>query len=199
MKLKVPFYQQTSKLNCGPTALRMAFDYLGSSKDLKLIEEKTGISEGKAVSTINLAITARELGFNVDFYSKQLYFNEEHLKKDFYKQHADITSMNESIKIVNKAREIGVNLHEETMTLDELLNKVNEKSAIIALIDWSVISGKNGYQGHFVPIIGYDKENVYIHNQSLTNPQESMKITRDLFDKARIADGTDEDLVIIYL
>lgn len=197
MKLKIPFYQQTSKFNCGPTALRMVFDYLGKSKDLALIEEKVGISEGKAVSTINLAIAAKELGFNTEFYSKQLYFNEEHLKKEFYQQHADITSMNESIKIVNKAKEIGVILHETTMTLDELLNKMSEKKLIITLIDWSVISGKKGYQGHFIPIIGYDNKNVYIHNQSLTNPQESMSISRELFDKARIADGTDEDLVII--
>ena len=199
MKLKIPFYQLTSKFNCGPIALKMAFEYLSNSKELKLIEEKTGINEGKGVLTIDLAIAAKELGFNVDFYSKQLYFNEEHLKKEFYQQHADITSTNDSIKIVNKAREIGVNLHEETMTLEELISKINKKSVIIALVDWNVISGKTGYYGHFMPIIGYDKKSVYVHNQSFTTPQESMKIKRELFDKARTSDGTDEDLVIIYL
>jgi len=49
-----------------------------------------------------------------------------------------------------------------------------------------------------VPLVGYDNENVLIHNHGLRDTQEFMKIDRKLFDEARKAKGTDEDVVVIY-
>ena len=53
-------------------------------------------------------------------------------------------------------------------------------------------------QGHFVPIVGYDEKNIYVHNQGLTNPTENLSIPRELFEQARKAKGTDEDIIFIY-
>ncbi len=199
MKLPVPFYQQTTKLNCGPAALRMVLAYFGDDTDLKVIEERSGIKEGKAVSTIELAIAAASLGYGADFFSKSIFFNQENAKMDFYKNYADL-DLEVSKKLVEKANKHGVKVEETTLSLNNLLSLFTKDSLLIVLLDWNVIKGnkEGGYQGHFVPVIGYDEKSVFVHNHGLTNPKESMIIQRALFDMARKAKGTDEDILVVH-
>lgn len=86
------------------------------------------------------------------------------------------------------------------MTLEEILEKIGKNIIPIILLDWNVVKGKGkeGYHGHFVPIIGYDKNNVYVHNPGLDNPTNCLPIKKYLFEKARKSKGTDEDIIIIH-
>ncbi len=199
MRLDVPFYKQTTSLNCGPVALKMVLAYFGKDEPIKLLEEKTGIEEGKGVSTIQIAIAAASLGYRTDFYSKHVLFNEENLEYKFYQEHGNV-DLERSKRLAKNARELGVNIHERSLSLEELLGFVTKDSIPIVLLNWNVVKGKNekDYQGHFVPIVGYDKQNVYVHNHGLKNTQKFMPIQRETFDEARKSEGTDEDIVIIY-
>lgn len=198
MKIQVPFYKQTTHLNCGPFVLRMVFSFFKKEFPIQLIEEKVGIKSGKAVSTLRLAIAAADLGFKTKLISKQIHFNEENLKLDFVKQYGTI-NLEISKKLVKEAEEKGVELIEKQISLNDLLNYVNEDSIPIVLVDWSIIVGKpeKGYVGHFVPLVGYDEENVYVHNAADDNGA-FFKINKQVFDKARKARGTDEDILIIF-
>ncbi len=199
MKLNVPFYKQTTPLNCGPVALKMVLDYFGKKVSLEIIEKQTGIREGKGISTIQLAIAAILSGCKVDFYSKHVLFNEENLNKEFYKKYGGM-DLEKSKRLVEEARGVGVGVYEKTFSLDDFLKFVTKESIPIVLIDWNVVIVKKekGYQGHFVPVVGYDEKNVCVHNPGLSGPQEFRSISRAVFDEARKADGTDEDLVIVY-
>lgn len=198
MKLNIPFYKQTTKLNCGPTALRMILSYFGEDTDIKLLEEKTGIKKGKGIFTIQIASAAAILGYKTNFYSKHILFNEEYLKLDYYKKYSDM-NLDLSKKLVEEAKKAGVNVQEKTLSLEEILEFVSKNSVPIVLLDWNIVMDKRekGYQGHFVPVVGYDKKDVYVHNHGFNNPQEFMPISREVFNKARKAKGTDEDIVII--
>ena len=199
MRLKVPLYKQTTELNCGPTALKMILSYFGKDIDIKFLEEKTGIKKGKALYTIQIAIAAASLGHQADFYSKHILFNEEHLKLDYYKKYSDM-DLDLSKKLVEEAKRLGVNVQEKKLSLEEILKFVSENSVPIVLLDWNVVKGEKekGYQGHFVPIVGYDKKEIYVHNHGFKNPQKFMPISRDVLDKARKTKGTDEDVVITH-
>ena len=199
MKLEVPFYKQTTPLNCGPAALRMAISYLDKDLGLKIFEDKMGIRKGEGISTIKIATTAALSGYGVDFYSKHILFNEENSKLDYYKKHGDI-NLEQSKKLVEEARKAGLNVEERSLQLKEILKLLSELSIPIILLDWNIVEDrkKEGYQGHFVPIVGYDKENVYVHNPSLEENKKSMLIKREIFNKARKSQGTDEDLVIVH-
>jgi len=85
MKLQIPFYLQTTPLNCGPVALKMVLEFLNKKYSIEELEQATGLEKGKAISTIKLAITAARLGFKAKFFSKSIYFNKENLKLDYYK------------------------------------------------------------------------------------------------------------------
>lgn len=200
MKLEVPFYKQTSLVNCGPTALRMVLAYFGKDEGIKVLEEKTGIKKGKGISTIQIAIAAASLGFRTDFYSKYILFNEENLKHKFYQKYGDIDLLKQSKKLIEDAKIAGVNIQEKTISLEKLLGFVKKDSVPIILLDWNVIKKRKerGYQGHFVPIVGYDEKNIYIHHHGLENPQKFMPVPKKIFDEARKAEGTDEDIMIVY-
>ena len=196
MKLDVPFYRQTGIVNCGTTVLRMVLNYLGGNFDLDIIELKARIKDGKGIFTTQLSVAARELGYGAELHSIDETFNEDNMKEDFYKKFADsefskgITGWN------NRAKKLGVNFSDKSFKIDEIISRLSKWSVPIVLIDWNIIKGKAGYKGHFVPLVGFDKENVFIHNSGDDNGA-FVKIPKKLFDEARNANGTDEDILII--
>ena len=198
MKLNVPFFKQTTHLNCGPVALRMVIAYLDKDPGLELLEKKTAITEGKGTSTIQLASVVASLGFKTKFFSKHIAFNKENLGLEFYKDFSDMDAEKYK-KWMEDARSSGVQMEEKTLTLQELLSFISEDCIPIVLIDWGIITDNKdkGYQGHFVPIVGYDAENVIIHSHGFDKPKEFFEIKRELLDEARKSEGTDEDIVII--
>lgn len=198
MKLSVPFSLQTTPLNCGPVALQMILSYFGDKTDLKIIEEKTGIEEGRGISTIQIAIASASLGYKTHYFSKHIGFNPEHLKHEFYKKYSNL-SKERSERFNREAQNAGVKINEKVVSLNELLNLLTKDSIPIVLLDWNIVKNQKekGYQGHFVPIVGYDSKNVIVHNHGLNNPKEFLAIERSLFDSARKAEGTDEDFLVI--
>lgn len=176
----------------------MVLGYFGDSKSTKFLEEKTLIKEGKGIYTIQIATAASLLGYRTEFFSKYLGVNSENLKLDFYKKYAE--EFRDSDKIVLDAKLAGVKIHEKTLSLEKIISFLSKNSIPIILLDWNIIKHKRekGYQGHFVPIVGYDEKNIYIHNHGLSSPKKFMKISKKIFDEARKAKGTDEDIVIIF-
>ena len=196
MRLEVPFYQQTTELNCGPSALRMVIAYFDRDVGLEILEQRTGIKKDKSISTIQIATASVLSGYQTQFFSKHVYFNKENLKLEFYQKYLDNKVDHE--KLIEEAKNVGVKIEERRMPIEELLRNVTNKTIPIILLDWNVIKGESGYQGHFVPIVGYDNESVYVHNNGLNNPTPFLKIKRELFEQARKSEGTDEDIIIIH-
>lgn len=197
MKLNVPFYKQTTTLNCGPAALRIVLAYIDKDPGIEILEQKTELKEGKGIMTIQIATAAALLGHPTKFFSKHIEFNPENKKLEFYKKYTTETQQSDSA--VKNARRAGVQIEKRTLSLKEILAAITEDSVPIILLDWNVISPKEGrtYQGHFVPVVGYDENNIYVHNHGLVETQAYFPIPKDIFEKARKARGTDEDITII--
>lgn len=199
MKLDIPFYPQTSSMNCGPAALRMVLAYFDKDPGIDILEEKTGIKKGKGILTIQMAIATASLGYKTEILSKYTSLNEENLKLDFYKNYADL-DIEKSQRLSEKAKELSIEIKEQILSLNQILLKLTKDSIPIVLLDWNVIKGtkEKGYEGHFVPLVGYDNENVYVHDHGLKNSEKNKRISKRKFDEARKAQGTDEDILIIY-
>lgn len=52
--------------------------------------------------------------------------------------------------------------------------------------------------GHYVPLVGYDNKFAYVNNSAGRNGKRFQSIDKNMFEKARKAKGTDEDILIIY-
>ncbi len=199
MKLSVPFYKQTTPLNCGPVALKMVLEYFGQNFSIEELEKKVGIKEGKATSTLNLAKAVFDSGFKIKLISKSILPVQENLTSDFHKMFLEEGYVQQSINCFNYLKKNGVEMVEKSMELGELLSYASEDSVPVVLLDWNVLFPLyGGYNGHFVPLVGYDDENVFVHNHGLSDTKEFMEIKRELFDNARKSDGTDEDVLIIF-
>ncbi|MBU0466706.1 MAG: peptidase C39 family protein [Nanoarchaeota archaeon] len=150
------------------------------------------------IFTVQLTTASSSLGHRTKFFSKTLACNPDNFNTDFYKRYAEERALEQTEKLVRDAKQQGVELIEKSLSLEELLAFVTENSLPVVLINWHVISGEDSYHRHFVPIVGYDEKNVYIHQHGLRDTQEFMPVARDLFDKARKAPGTDEDVMVVY-
>ncbi|GBE20112.1 MAG TPA: hypothetical protein ENG87_00185 [Candidatus Pacearchaeota archaeon] len=200
MKLKVPFYKQKNKNDCGPTALQMVLEYLGEPHSREELMNLVYSDKSGVTWTLGLARAATNLGFKTEFYTICLDFNPENYKLDYYKKEADgVSSVKGKLKRLKiESHNLGVQMGERSLTLEELLSKISKDCIPIILLDWSKIKGTDDFIGHFVVIVGYDNKNVYVHNQEFHNPGAFISIDRELFDEARKSNGTDEDIVYIH-
>jgi len=200
MKLDVPFYKQESKFDCGPTALKMVLEFLDKPYSKEQLFDLVDSDRSGITWSIGLAKSAAELGFKTEFYTTSLGFNPENYKLEFYNKKADDSSSTEQKleRLKQEAVKFKVYLNERSLSLKEILSKINEDGIAIILLDWSKILKTDKYTGHFVPIVGFDDNNVYVHNQDLRNPQAYLAIERGLFENARKSKGTDEDIIFIH-
>ena len=197
MKLKVPLYIN-KHYDCGPVCLEMIFDFFGQKKSFEEIQQVVNPEKSGATLTIGLAKAAQHFGFQTTFYTKQLV-NEELFTHEFYQE---VTNGEEEyfkkIKVLTaECESLGVNIYEKTLTLKDITKKISEDCLAIIILDWGVIKGLDKYHGHFVVITGYDEDNIYVNQPGPSNPDTNMKISRELFDRARKAPGTDEDIMFI--
>tara|TARA_Y100000310_G_C20691883_1_gene822833 strand:+ start:140 stop:748 length:609 start_codon:yes stop_codon:yes gene_type:complete len=200
MKIDVPFIKQENSRDCGSIALEMIFSYFGEKVDREQIANLVDSEQRGCTWSVGLAKASSELGFKTEFYSKSLESGDNNFELDYYKQESGggENSLSKVRSLIKKCEQNGVALHEESLTLENILGKINEDCLAIVLLDWHLVRGIGGYHGHFVPIVGYDEKNVYIHQPGDPDPTAFLPIKRELFDEARKAEGTDEDIVLIY-
>lgn len=89
-------------------------------------------------------------------------------------------------------------LRKKSSKLKELLGLIKKDSVPVVLLNWKVISGKDGFQEHIVPVIGHDSKTIYVHNPGLLNPSAHFPISRERFIKSWESKVTDKDVVVIY-
>jgi len=197
MKLNVPFYKSEKDTDCGPLALRMALGYLGEDHSFEEISKLEKQLDTGLVWSIGIARAAKKLGFQVKVLSTT-NFNPEENNIEYYKKYADNKGMLILKEIHEENKALGIENIEKNMQLEELLTYVSNKSIPIVLINWNVVAGKEGFSGHFLPITGYDDENVYVHNPGIAKAMAYLPIKRNIFLKAWESKGTDKDTIVIY-
>jgi len=198
MQLQVPFYKNVGN-NCGPIAVKMVLEYLGERHSLRSIQRSSNPEQSDMTWTLALALATAKVGFRTEFYSTYLGFNPKNENHEFYHKNADIEAADKKMAQLHTwCRNLGVKETEQSLSLDEILGRLSTNCAIIALLDVNRIDRKPGYHGHFVPIVGYDKRYVYIHDSGPLNAVPHFRLTRRQFDIARTAPGTDEDIIFIH-
>ena len=199
MKLSVPFYVQGIN-ECGPVNLQMILEYFGKKHDKEEIKKLVDSDNSGITWGLGLANTASHLGFSAEFYTTSVEVNASNYDLEYYQKQTDgLNAAKEKIKmLLKKARKYGVKMEEKSLTLKEILSKINEDCLAIILVDWSKLNNTSKFIGHFLTIVGYDDKNVYVHHPGPNNPKQCMPIEKELFDLARKSKGTDEDTVFIH-
>ncbi|MAF34772.1 hypothetical protein CMO91_02915 [Candidatus Woesearchaeota archaeon] len=193
MKIDVPFFENKAN-DCGPVALQMVLAYFEKDISLEKIKQTAAVEASGVTWTLGLAKAAAEQGCKVAFYTTKL--GAVH-NNEYYQQHADMEHAPDKLKkLLTHCQTLGVVVKEEKLDLQTLLQHVTKTCIPIVLVDWNVIANKEGYLGHFLPLVGYDGDHVIVH-QPGPQPTPFLTLDRELFDKARKAKGTDEDVVVV--
>jgi len=193
MKINLPHVKQATNRDCGPAVLKSILAYFG--KDISINEMYTiaSVKPDEGFWTIDLASLAKRLGFDSEFFTINLGVNSDNMT--LYQGFTTSNTSDVQAKFKN-AQELGVKCSEESLSLDNILSKLSEDSIIISLVDWDVIfpNGQKKYRGHFIALCGYDDSKIYFMNPAIG---EIENMSKEIYEVARKAKGTDEDLVVI--
>ena len=198
MKLDVPFYINDGN-ECGQISLRMVLEYFGkkiSTEEIsqRAFAERTGMAWG-----IGLAKAAHELGFRTNFYSTNITSEIDMLlKNEFYKKHISANTSNTLYKIISYCKQNKIPLNQKPLSPEELLSTVSQDSIPIVLLNWNLVKEKLGFTGYMVPVVGYDKNYVYVNQPGPAEPMQFYPIRRGVFQAARESDGTDQNVIVVY-
>ena len=196
MRINVPYFKSEKDVECGPRALQMVLSYFGKNLTLPEISQLERQIDTGLVWTLGIARAAKLAGLNSKVISMTNFSHDDEI--DYYEKYKGDKGKIVLEELKKEIGELGVEVEERDLELTELLSFITRKSIPIVLINWYVISRKEGYSGHFVPLVGYDSENVLVHNPGIDRASPFMPLKKELFQKAWESKGTDKDIVIVY-
>lgn len=200
MKFKVPFCMQESYTDCGPIGLKMILEYFGEKYSREELSKLVDSDKSGITWTIGIARAAAQLGFKTEFYTTYLGVNPKIYELEFIQRYADSRSDSKRKvkRLIKDAVKLGVKIEERSLSLSEILSNITEDCIPLIGLDWGIVDKRDFFIGHLVPIVGYTKKNIYVHNPSLWKPYKNMSIQRNTFESARKSSGTDEEIVYIH-
>jgi len=200
MNLDVPVYSQAKDVkDCGPAALKMILSYFGEDIDINKITDLSDPERSGVVPTVGLAKAAAQLGFKVELYTSSLEVDSKNFELEFYKKEASsyLGLVEKAKRLLEELTKYGGKAELKRLELGEILSKINKDCVPLILLNWNTLFNLPDFQGHFVPITGYDDEFIFVNDPDVRKPGNK-KIPRALFDKSRKSQGTDEDIIFIH-
>ncbi|KAI8905506.1 Guanylyl cyclase [Gorgonomyces haynaldii] len=209
----VPHIPQLTTTDCGLAAVSMILTAL--CKPGVSVPELMRVRQISSEWTIQLAyILAYFQVTDFTMYTSYIGVNWQHSTNKFY------GSLSQDMKIVHslfaKAQDHQVRVVPLIVSMENLKRFMSaDQYACIVLVnlnDLVLVSccisyGKSGYQfltesefvGHYIVLIGYDAEqDIFFYRDPGTNAQVCTITSQDL-DRARSAQGTDHDLIIVKI
>lgn len=196
--LDVPLILQKTNMDCGNASLRMAFSFFGKDISWEEINELSMPDRSGAIWTQGLLRASAKLGFDTEFYSLSSGQVDSSLYEvEFVKENSDsIEEVNKKLSFFyDDARNKGALIFQKSINLDFILSKYDNGYIPIVLLAWKLVKGKTD-SNHFVTMVGYDDDFIYV-NDPYKEGQKNMKISKDIFDKARKIKDTEEDILFI--
>jgi hypothetical protein len=206
MKINIPFYVNPDDKRCLQVAMKCVLKYfLDEGYSFEELDKLTGRKGSFGTYTSQIAPVLYDLGLNVKYFSNEALepylqgepFIRKHYGKDAEKilEITDIPVMINSIKKLLK-----YNIFEKKkLSLKEMEEHIRKGRVPLVMIDHNKIISKEGfYQGHFVVMTGFDEKNIFYHESGPFNPEANKKISKKIFEKAMNANGTDNDVIIVF-
>ncbi|RUS71373.1 hypothetical protein EGW08_020869 [Elysia chlorotica] len=211
----VPGVHQCYSWDCGLACVSMVLRSLGEPPSEVYTKDLDAMECGESIWTIDLAYILNRHSVPLEFYTITMGVKPEHSKKPFYQSHFNRDESRVNL-LFRKASQHGIFVQERSLSIEELLYHVQQDRPAIVLVNQSYLhclscAGSNArkcwdcltlcqkpYCGHFVVLCGFDRrKDLVFYRDPDSNCREVCQTHTDVFDKARLSDGTDEDVIII--
>ena len=205
--LDVPFYTNTSADGdrCYQVAMKSVLKYfLGKEFDLDELDRLTKRKPRKATATSQIVPVLHDLGLEVRYFSKTeiepMLEGESYIRRLYGKdaevilKWVDVEVMVESARVL-----LTYDLFEKkVLSVGEIEGYIRAGHVPLVLLDWNRLNNRDSYHGHFGVLTGFDTENFYFHQSGPSDPTPNLRIGKKAFLDAWNANGTDNDIVIVY-
>ncbi len=204
MKLKVPFVRNLKKWKgrgwCGPLALASVLRYYGHKDKVEEIVKKAGHLKGKGTAPQGLIGYCLNKGMQVDYLSLKEVQNSNNKNfsnnlQEFYKK-VNTGKRDEAFLKKNKKFK-GYNYIEKNSSVKDIEAILNKQRPILILHNLAEIYNKKELWMHYVAIVGFDKNNFYIHNVFPKN-KKFEKVKKSLLMKSLSSNGLSKSLIVPY-
>lgn len=171
---QVPFVENSGD-KCVPAVIGMVLGYFMPEKTFSMpeLEELCGYEKGKgtwkALSMLNMA----KLGFQTywieDFDHEKFIENPKHYLKSIldekaYEWQVEHSNLDVEAKRMKEYVDSGLPLEMRRATNDDIKHFLDDGWVIHLEVNARTLSGKSGYEGHSILVIGYTDKEVIIHN-----------------------------------
>lgn len=197
LRLEIPFYSG-HKFYCAQACIKMALKYFYPHQEFtyKELAQKSVKHKKFGTFSVGLAKALAESGLDVSFFTSSLKQNNQKQSSiEYYKKYKNFLRIAD--KLIDNSIKCGVIVEEKNFKLEEIIEFFTREYIMIPLLNWKVIKGEKGFQGHFVVISGMDSENIYVHNPGPNHPEPFMQLEKKVFYNAWSSLGTDKDIVVV--
>jgi len=207
MILDIPFYVNNGDgKQCMQVAMQCVIKhFLRKEYSLDQLDQLTNRKSDYWTFTAQIVTVLYDLGLDVKYYSNEsleLFLGGEvYFRQHFGKDADKILSLTDMPAVISSINSLlKYNLFEKkSMSLLEIEEHLNNGHVPLVLMDYNKIIQKKGlYQGHFVVVTGFDDGYIYYHESGPKNPEPNKKIRKELFQEAIDANGTDNDVVVVF-
>ncbi|CAD7088415.1 unnamed protein product [Hermetia illucens] len=202
-------FQQRSDWDCGLSCILMILPRNHREhflRDFERICAENGF--GRSTWTIDLCFILRQFNISFRFLTRTIGVNPDYRGHSYYDK---IISKDE--ERVNKKFEIaikdGMDIEKRTISIDALIQHMALNGPVIILTNAALLYcdmckkdpffRSKRYSGHYVVLCGYDLNKRKIKYRNPAKENHICVASYELMDKARMAYGTDEDIILIYL
>jgi len=193
--MSVPFVENLDD-RCVPAVIGMVLGYFMPERNFTMqeLEELCGYKKGrgtwKALPILNLA----KLGFSVHwieefdhlkFVNEPKAYLESILDSDAYEWQIQNTNLDLEANRIKQYVESDLPLEMRQGTNKDIRNFIDNGWLVHLDVNARVLSKREGYDGHSILVIGYDKDGVTIHNpDGESGNKPSQNVSWELLDQA---------------
>ena len=206
MKLDVPFVKTLSQWKgngwCGPVALRSILSCYKIRGPIEEIVRIAKTPDNDRTPTFGLAYFCLTKGLKVQYISEEEIQSGEKYSdrlKDFMNKGGFLPLESKMVIECKKFENYSYIKKKPDIKIIEKL--LDQKIPILALFNVMHAFKKDSpdlfWGGHYTVIVGYDKSNFYIHNNSWPKNEAYMKINKKLFLESMSTDGFKRIIIAI--
>jgi hypothetical protein len=193
--LNVPFVENPSD-KCVPATIGMVLKYFMPDRRFAMeqIEKLCGYEQGmgtwKALSMLNMA----KLGLRVhwvedfdhgEFVQAPRTYLSKILNKEAYEWQVKHSDLEQEAERIRDYMDSGLPLESRKATIEDIKRFIDDGWLVHLEVNARTLSGKTGYDGHSILVIGYDDQEVVIHNpDGDSGNRPNQRIGWDLLCKA---------------
>ena len=204
--LLVSQQQQQESWDCGLACVQMVLGALGVMPTQAALTKRIASS---SVWTIDLAYLLTEFGVKCELLTATACMDMSTYNGNRFYDEASLSADARRVaQLLHSAATEGVAVTQKTLSATELWNMMREEDTmVIALVDAAILhtrvsvnvkasSATHDFQGHYVLLLGLDDDRGGFYINDPARKDERTFVHAASLEAARLADGTDQDLIL---